>query len=114
MSTRYTSSFDITLPFSDTCFQIALTANNAYSYTVPGLSTDRYSMLMRYNATSNIFVGFNVTAVVPASNTITTTYKVEYKPCKRYVNGGDVISFITPDDTAWMGGSLRFIPNPSR
>lgn len=111
MSTRYQSSFDVTIPFSDTCAQLALADGDVLTYTVPGNETQKFTILFRYNSTSNIFVGYNVTAAVPGAGTITTATNVEFKPKKRYAIGGDVISFITPDTTAWMGLSVRFIPS---
>ena len=111
MTTRYTSSFDQTIAFSDTDAQLALTANNVLTYTLPGNNTNKYTVLFGYNSNSNIFIGYNVTAAVPAADSINTDIGVEFKPYKRYAIGGDVLSFITPDATAWMGLSVRFIPN---
>jgi hypothetical protein len=107
----YGSSFDITIPFSDTDAQLTLSATDVLTYTVPGIATQKYTVLFSYNATENVYVGLNVTPAVPMANSITTVSFVEFRPDKRYVKGGDVLSFITPDTTVYMGISLRGIPN---
>lgn len=109
--TRYTSSFDITRPFSDTCAQFSTAADTVLTYTVPGNGAQKFSILFEYASDSNIFVGYNVTPTVPTSGSASQQPNVEYKPEARYAIGGDVLSFITPDTTAWFGLSIRFIPN---
>lgn len=109
--TRYTSSFDVTRPFSDTCAQLSLTVGSVLTYTVPGDGSKKYSILFEYASDSNIYVGYNATPAAATADSITLAPNVEYKPEARYAIGGDVISFVTPDATAWMGISLRFIPN---
>ena len=111
MALPYTSSFDKTIGFSDTECQLVLTANNVQTYTLPGNNTKKYTILFSYNLTSNVYVGYNVTPVVPSSNTNTVVARVEYRPKQRYAIGGDVISFVSPDATVYMGISVRSIPN---
>lgn len=111
MTVPYTSSFDQTIAFSDTCAQFALATGVAQSYTVPGASHQKYTALMTYASNSNVFVGYNVVAASPTSGTNTTVVREEFKPRKRYVIGGDVLSFITPDTSAYVGLSLRAISN---
>jgi hypothetical protein len=107
--TQFQSSFNETLPFSDTCAQIALATNVAQTYTIPG--TNKYQMTLSYICTANVFVGYNVSASVPAPNAINTNPNVEFRPVdKKFVKGGDVISFITPDASAYVGVSLLTIP----
>lgn len=113
MAIPYVSLYDKTIPFSDECAQIGLVANGAVSYTVPGANTLKYTALLSYNSNSNVFVALNTTATVPPGGTATTTKREEFRPFKRFVIGGDVLSFITPDATAYVGVSLRAIPNPS-
>lgn len=112
MAIPYTSSYDLTLSFSDTCDQIGLSANTAVSITVPGANTLYYSAEFNYASNSNVFVGKNNTATVPALNGHNTQQYVAFKPPKRYVVGGDMLSFITPDTTAYVGLELRSIPSP--
>lgn len=111
MVLRYTSSFDQTISFSDTDAQLSLVANSVLTYTLPGDNTFRYTVLFGYASNSNVYVGLNETATIAASDSITTTENIEFKPKKRYARGGDVLSFVTPDTTAYMGISVRSIPN---
>ncbi len=113
MAIPYTSSYDKTIAFSDECAQIALATNVAQTYTVPGTGAQKYSCLISLNSNANVFCCQNDTATVPPAGTNTTTKRLEFRPFKRYVIGGDVLSFITPDAVAYVGVSLRAIPNPS-
>lgn len=106
MAILYATNFDGTIPFSDVCEQIALATNTDSSYTIPGTSTDKYVMTLSYISTSNIFVCKNAAATVPGAGLKTATPYLEFKPSKRYVQGGDVIHFITPDASAYVGLSL--------
>lgn len=114
MAVDFNSNFDETVPWTNDCAQFALATGVALTYTVPGSANTRYSMLLTYNETSNIFVGYNVTAVTPGAGTVTTTPNIEYRPgddgTKRYVSAGDVISFITPDASAYVGLRLMRLP----
>lgn len=120
MAIQYNSNFDLTIPFSDVCAQVALQANTAETYTVPGLVTDQYSARFTYAANSNVFVRYTssdktpVAATVPAAGTVEEEQYNEFRPgddgSQRYVNGGDVISLITPDATAYVGISIRQLP----
>ena len=113
MAIRYTSSFDETIAFSDTDAQFALATNTAQSWTVPGTKDQKFNLLFGMSSNANVFVGYNVTATVPGAGTHTTTQGIEFMTpdSKRYVIGGDVISLITPDAAAWVGISVRSIPN---
>ncbi len=113
MTVLYYNNYVDTTNFSDTDAYGALTANTVETYTVPGTATQVYQALFSFNADSNVFVGYNSTPAVPANNTITTTGRVEFKPWKRIVNGGDVLSFVTPDAVAYFGLSLRYLPSSS-
>lgn len=111
MVLRYSSSYDETIGFTDTECQLTLTANNVLTYTLPGDNSKKFTILFSYNSNANVFVGKNVTPAVPAGNTKTVVPFVEFRPIKRYAIGGDVISFISPDATTYMGISVRSIPN---
>lgn len=113
MAIPYTSSYDETISFSDVDEQFALATNTAQTYTVPGNSTQYFTVLFGKSSTSNIFVGKNNTAAIPAAGTKTNLQYVEFiNPGeKRYVVGGDVLSFITPDASAYIGISVRSIPS---
>jgi hypothetical protein len=110
MAIQYSSSFDETIPFSDECVQFGLQQNTAQTYTVPGNGLNKYTALFSYIDASNVFVSLNGTAVSPALGASTTTRRLEFRPDKRYVQGGDVLSLITPDTNAYVGVSLRAIP----
>lgn len=107
MTIAYNSNYIETMPFSDTALQINCAANTDQTWTVPGTDTMQYQAYFEYNALSNVFIALNAIAVVPASNTVGAQPYNEFRPKKRYVRGGDVIHFITPDATAYIGVSLR-------
>jgi hypothetical protein len=115
MAVSYNSNFDETIPFSDVCAQLALASDTDLSYTVPGTAVNKYTVLFSYIYTSNVFVCKNATATVPGAGDITTTQYLEFRPgadgSKRYVQGGDVLHFITPDTTAYVGIRLMSIPS---
>jgi len=109
--TTFASSFEGTVPFSDTCAQFALAAGVAQTYTVPGPATQKYRMIVSFNAAANIFVGYKTTATVPGAGLNTTTGNLEYRPTEpKYVFGGNTISLLTPDTTGYVGLSLLVIP----
>lgn len=114
MSTPWNSNFEKTIPFSDDCWQLALATNTDKSFTIPGTAQTKYSMLITYTSTSNVFVCLNATATVPSAGTATTQFYEEFRPCsddsRRYVKGGDVVHFITPDASAYVGISLMLLP----
>lgn len=111
MAIPYTSSYDETIAFSDTCVQISLATNIAQTYTIPGAATQVYTALFGFPTNSIIWVAKNTTPVTPPAGTQTTVQYMEFvNPGeKRYVKGGDVLSFITPDTSARVGISIRAI-----
>lgn len=113
MAIRYSSSFDKTIPFSDTDFQLHLVANTVQTITIPGNNTHKYTILFGMSSNASIFAGYNAVAAIPAANTTTTTQGVEFitPDCARYVIGGDTVSFISPDTDAYLGVSVRSIAN---
>jgi len=110
MTTMYNSNFDGTSPFSDTTANMALATGAVLTFTVPGTDKNKYQATFSYNATSNVFVGYNATPVSPLAGVIDSDSNVEFRPKKHYVKGGDVLSFITPDASAYVGLSLLAIP----
>lgn len=108
MAIVYNSNYDETIPFSDVCKVFALAANTEQTYTIPGNDTVNYSVRFGLNSTSNVFVANNKTATIPAGGASTSVQFNEYRPeIQRQVKGGDILSFITPDATAYVGISLR-------
>lgn len=114
MAIQYNSNFDLTIPFSDVCAQVALGAAVEQTFTVPGTAVNKYAARFSYISTSNVFVRLNGTPTTPGAASVGTQQYNEYRPgddgSQRYVQGGDVIHFITPDTTAYVGVSLRQLP----
>lgn len=113
MAIRDTSSYDETIPFSDTDKQIHLTTAIEQNFTVPGTSSQKFTLKFGAASDTNLFVGYNVTATIPGANLTTSTSGIEFITPgeKRYAIGGDVISLISPDADAYVGVSIRSIPN---
>lgn len=115
--TTYNKNFLETLPFSDMTIQIALAANTALSYTVPGNSSMVYRAEFSWPYNANIWVGYNQTAIVPVAGSIvhTSNASIELNPGKfggaRYVRGGDVLSFISSAIVSDAGLSLLQLPS---
>ncbi len=107
MAIKYNSNYDETIPFSDTDYQVGLGVGVERTITVPGASTTQYQALFSYISTSNVFVRLNTAPTAPVIGTVGTQPYNEFRPCKRYVKGGDVIHLITPDASAYVGVSLR-------
>ncbi len=104
----YHSSFDETIAFSDTDCQLVLTAGGVgQTYTIPGKVGQKNKVSFSYNATANVYVGLNTAVSIPSSGTHTSAAFVEYRPTERFASGGDVLSFVTPDATVYMGISVR-------
>lgn len=108
MAISYNSNYDETIPFSDVCAQVNMSANVSESYTVPGTALNKYSARFSFTANSNVFVRLNTAPTSPGAGTVGTEQYGEFRPqTQRYVQGGDVIYFISPDVTAYAGVSLR-------
>lgn len=95
MTTQYAQSYEGTSPFSDTCSKLALAANTAVSYTVPGTSANRYKIVFSWPYNANVYVGYNVTATTPSAGNITSSPNLALRPLEKFVSGGDVLSFIS-------------------
>lgn len=107
MAIQYNSNYHETMPFSDVCYQVALAAATEETITIPGAVTTQYQALFSYTSTSNVFVSNNSTPTTPPGGTVGSEQYNEFRPCKRYVKGGDVLHLLTPDATAYVGVSLR-------
>jgi hypothetical protein len=108
--TIYNANYIETMPFSDTCKQFNLATNTAQSWTIPGTSEQYYQAYFSYASNSNVFVCNNAAATSPGGGANTAQPYNEFKPIKRYVRGGDVLSVISPDTAgAYVGVSLRQI-----
>lgn len=107
MTIKYNANYIETMPFSDTAVQVNLGVGVEQTFTVPGTDTMQYQAYFEYICTSNVFVCLNDTPVIPGAGSVGTQQYNELRPKKRYVRGGDVIHFITPDTSAYVGVSLR-------
>lgn len=114
MAVSYNSNYDLTVPFSDLSIQVHVQTGTPESFTVPGTATTRYSARFAYGPTSNVFVRLNTAAGVPSGGTVATEPYNELNPghdrSQRYVNGGDVLHFATPDSNAYASVSFRQLP----
>lgn len=96
--TRYQKNFHDTFPHSNTGVQMLLAASTALPFTVPGTANQIYRAKFSSSYTAEVWVGYNITATVPTTNTATATTNQEFLPKydeARYVKGGDVLSFIS-------------------
>lgn len=107
MTIQYNSNYNETMPFSDTAIQVNCAANTDETVTVPGSPTQQYQAYFEYIQDSNVFICLNAVPTIPASGTVGVQPYNEFRPKKRYVKGGDVLHFITPDASAYIGVSLR-------
>lgn len=107
MTIAWNANYIETMPFSDTAVQVACTINEDQTVTVPGTDIIQYQAYFEYASSSNVFVCKNSVPVIPSNGSVGTQAYNEFKPKKRYVRGGDVIHFITPDNVAYIGVSLR-------
>jgi hypothetical protein len=115
MAIAYNSNFDLTIPFSDVCAQIALVQNTDITYVVPGPPTTKYAARFSMTSITTVFIRLNGVPTIPAPNTVNQEQYNEMRAgadnTQRYVNGGDVIHFITPTAAAvYVGVSLRQLP----
>lgn len=113
MSIKYNTNYDLTMPFSDDCAQLALAQNTNLAYTVPGIAGKRYSARITYASDSNVFCRLNAAATVPGAGLATEVPNEDFKPgydgSQRYVTAGDTLNFITPDASAYVGVRLMLI-----
>jgi hypothetical protein len=110
--TYFSTNFDVCRPFSNTSVNILLAASTAISWTVPGTSNQMYRANFSISSTADAYVRNNATAVVPVSNTITSTSNQQRisDQMALFVRGGDVLSFISTG-TPQIGVSLLLVQN---
>lgn len=94
--TDFNNLFGGTQAFSDTAAQINLGISTVLTYTVPGLSTQKYSARFIFPSGSSVYIGLNTTPVIAATGAITSSPNVAFNPVNTlYVKGGDILSFIS-------------------
>ena len=113
MVTKYVTSYGGTIPFTEVCAQTQLSVNNVQTYTVPGTNADGYIATFRIRSDVDVYVGYNATPTLPSANSVTTQSSVELiNPGNQYyVRGATVLSFLTPEATAYVTVSLRAYSN---
>lgn len=107
MTSQYNANYIETMPFSDTCSQVSVELGTPQSVTAPGSNNMVYQAYFEFTEQSNVYVGLNVVPTVVTSGSVSSQPFVEFKPEKRYVRGGDVLHFATPDSNAYFGISFR-------
>ncbi len=110
MAIEFCMNYEGTEPFSDLTFQAGLQVGvEEVTTAFPGPVTTKYRVHIGYNQISNVFVGVNVVPTIPTLGTVTAQPYVSFRPEIVYVYGGDVLHFITPDATAYLGGSAQLL-----
>ena len=109
--TEFRSQYNGCYPISDTNINILLAASTAISWTVPGTSSQTYRAEFSVASNADVWVCKSATAAVPTSNTVTSTRYQERIGINyaRYVQGGDVLSFISTG-TPQVGVTLLSMP----
>lgn len=93
--TKFSVNYHETYPFSDLSPQFSLAANTPLTYTVPGDSSMQYQASFSWPSNANVWVALNSTATSPTPGTMSPSTRCERNPDKRYVRGGDILSFIS-------------------
>lgn len=111
--TRFNTNYLECLPFSDQSVQVALAANTALPYTIPGDSSVQYRCQFSYAYDANVWVGYNTAAVVPIAGAVTTASNtsIVFRPDVKYVRGGDILSFISGSIVSNIGLELLLLPS---
>ena len=109
--TPYNKNFINTLPFSNTNMCALLATNTPLSWTVPGISTQKYRVRFRSSFTAEIWVSYNGTATAPSAGTASTVAYQELLPLEecRYVSGGDTLSFLSVTGTPSVSAHLLLV-----
>ncbi len=110
--TPYNENYSETFPFSNTTINILLAASTAISYTVPGNEAQQFRAHFSVSSSADVWVRLNGTAQVPTSDTVDESVYQERIDVgmNRYVNGGDVLSFIGTG-TSQIGVSFLQVQN---
>ena len=108
--TDFISQYDRTRPFSNQTAQFGLAASTALDYTVPGTNRITYNAVFRFAPSASVWVGLNVTATLPVSNSVTSNSGIVLNPDSKYVRGGDVLSFQSSSIVADVGIELFALP----
>lgn len=112
MATKFNVNYEGTYPPTDESVRFNLTSvGGEQTHDVPGDSAKLYCATFYYTNNANVFVGFNgVSATIPGAGSKQSTSRIEFRPDRRYVTGGEQLSLITPDDSAYVGISFLQLP----
>lgn len=98
--------------FSDVNYGVNLAAGAEQHFTVPALTDatqfKNWMAIFSVEPGSNVFVN-NITTATVFSGTLGVNSS-QLNPAVRIVKPGSVLSFITPDTTAYCGVSLYLVP----
>lgn len=108
--TIYSTNFDKTLPFSDHGFQLGLDANVTTTFTVPGDISKTYCAIFSFPYNANVWVGQNKTPTTPTQGVSAATVNFSMNPDRKYVRGGDVLSFLSNANVSDIGCELFTLP----
>lgn len=109
MSTQFNLNRDLTgapaysPPFAEDNKQVTLSAGAAQTMTVPS-NYSVWEVMFSFGPGKEVWVANNHTATLP-SGSVAATFS-QLNPSSRFVNKGDVLSFITNDTTATVGASF--------
>lgn len=88
------------LPFTDTKVNTTLASNEEQTTTVPASPDATFKNILAvfsFTAGASVWVANNATAATPGGSFASTTS--ELNPAARQVKSGDILHFITADDT---------------
>ncbi len=108
--TQFRTNFDCTHPFSDTGAKLWLAANAELTWTVPGDNSQKFRATFGFSSNAEIWVKLNGTVIVPVAGTVVDSYNEQINPEYLYVNGGDVLHFISTA-TPQVGVTLLSLPS---
>jgi hypothetical protein len=93
-------SIDYSLTPAPHKYGTTLSADVAQTLTLP-TAYKSYKVVFSFAGGSNVFVAYNQTAAAFGGSFASSTS--EYLPQVREINGGTVLSFLTPDTSAFVG-----------
>lgn len=98
-------------PFGNRAPQFALAASTVLTYTVPGTDEVTYQMQFSWPYNANVWVGLNATPVIPTPATMSSSTVSVLNPHRKFVKGGDVLSFISDSIVVNAGFELFEVGN---
>jgi hypothetical protein len=112
MSTKFSMTRDINgyngfgLMFADDKYSTTLASGVAQTLTIPS-NASKWLAIFSYEPGGEVWVANNATAALPGGTMAAATS--EMNPTARQVKAGDILSFITPDTTLYIGITLYIL-----